>query len=222
MIELKKVTKLYTEHKNEELYALKDISLVIKKGSLNILHGKSGSGKSTLLSIIAAITKPTSGEVNVNEENISTYSDFFASRYREKVVGFVTQEFHLFDGLNVEENISVALSLSNLPSQEILTKVYQVAKELNISHKLKSKVSTLSGGEKQRCIIARAIINDPEIILCDEPTANLDRENSLEFINILTQLKQLNRTIIIATHDSIFDALPIVDFRYHMKDGRVE
>ena len=222
MINIKKITKLYQTHKDEKFYALRDISLTIKKGTLCILQGKSGSGKSTLLSIIASITKPTSGEVNVNGENISLYSDFFASRYREKTIGFITQEFHLFDGLNVEENISIALSLSTLTPQEIVSKVYKIAQELQISDKLKSKVSSLSGGEKQRCIIARAIVNNPEIILCDEPTANLDKENSLKFIDILTQLKKMNKTIIVATHDPLFDSLSIVDSRHHIQDGKIE
>jgi len=222
MIKIKNITKLYKENRSEKFYALKDINLTIHKGSLNILYGESGSGKSTLLSIIAAITKPTSGKINVNGENISSYNDFFASRYREKSIGFVTQEFHLFNSLNLEENIAIALSLSNFSSQEILQKVHQVAKRLHIFHKLKSKVSTLSGGEKQRCIIARAIINEPKIILCDEPTANLDKENSSKFIDILTQLKQMNKTIIVATHDSIFETLSIVDNRYHIKDGKIE
>ena len=222
MIEIKNLTKAYRESQDEEFYALKDITLNIKKGTITVLQGSSGSGKSTLLSIIAAVTKPTSGEVRVNEENISSYSDFFASRYREKEIGFITQEFHLFETLTVEENISIALLLSKLTPKEIAKRVQKVAEGLSISHKLKSHVLNLSGGEKQRCIIARAIINNPQIILCDEPTANLDKENSLKFIEILSQLKSQEKTIIIATHDPLFENLKIVDKYYTIEDGKIE
>jgi putative ABC transport system ATP-binding protein len=124
--------------------------------------------------------------------------------------------------LNVEQNIAIALSLSDLTPSEIQRKVYTLAQELHIEHKLKSSISELSGGEKQRCIIARALINEPKILLCDEPTANLDRENALKFITLLSKLKKKNRTIIIATHDLIFEELDIVDNRFQIKDGKIE
>jgi len=202
--------------------SLKNINLTIEEGTLSLLYGKSGSGKSTLLSIIASITKPTSGEVKVNGENISSYNDYFASLYREKRVGFITQEFYLFDALNLQENISIVLAHSTLSSQEIEKRVLDLAKKLHITHKLKASISTLSGGEKQRCIIARALINNPDIILCDEPTASLDKESSKLFIKMLSQLKQMHKTIIVATHDPLFEQLSAFDNKFYIEDGSIE
>jgi len=222
MIEILSLHKNYKENSEEQFFALKDINMTFEKETLSLVYGESGSGKSSLLSIIAAITKPTSGAVLVDGENIASYNDYFASSYREKRVGFITQEFHLFDALTVEQNISVALALSNLSLKETARRVREIAKKLHIENKLKSLVSTLSGGEKQRCIIARSLINGPDIILCDEPTANLDRENSLRFIEILRELKAMQKTIIIVTHDILFETLDIVDASYKMKDGTIE
>jgi len=220
MIEIKSLTKSYTQEK--EFYALKDINLKLTKGSLSIIYGESGSGKSTLLSIIAAITKPTKGEVLVQGENICSYNDYFASSYREKSIGFITQEFHLFESFTLEENIAIALSLTTLTTKEIAKKVYEIAQELHIEHKLKSRVSKLSGGEKQRGIIARALINNPEIILCDEPTAHLDKRSALLFIDTLFKRKALQKTILIVTHDALFDTVTDIEQRFFMKDGELE
>ena len=202
--------------------ALKDINLSVKKGTLSLLRGKSGSGKTTLLSIIAGITKPTSGEVRVDGENICSYNDYFASSYREKRVGFITQEFYLFDALSLQENIAMALAHSTLSTEEIERRVLSLAKKLHISHKMKASISTLSGGEKQRCIIARALINNPDIILCDEPTASLDSESSKLFIAMLLELKEMQKTIIVATHDPLFEQLLEIDNSFDIKDGHIE
>jgi putative ABC transport system ATP-binding protein len=203
-------------------YALQDINIHFQKESLSLIYGESGSGKSTLLSIIAAITKPTSGAVLVEGENIAAYNDFFASAYRAKKVGFITQEFHLFDTFTLEQNIAVALCLSNLSLDTIASRVRSIAERLHIEHKLQTPVANLSGGEKQRCIIARALVNEPDIILCDEPTANLDRENALRFIEILKTMKAMKKTIVVVTHDTLFENLEIVDARYRLKDGMIE
>jgi len=218
MIEIKELCKIY----DDDFYSLKDINLLFKTGELSLIYGESGSGKSTLLSIIAAISKPTSGEIRVDGENIAAYNDYFASSYREKQLGFITQEFHLFESFSVAQNISVALTLSGISLQESKEKVLNIAKKLGIEHKLQSKISSLSGGEKQRCIIARALVNEPQIILCDEPTANLDRSNALKFIEILKEIKREGKSIIVVTHDTIFDNLDIVDARFKIKDGVIE
>ena len=220
MISIKSINKVF-ESSDDSFYALKDINFDIEDGELVLVYGKSGSGKSTLLSIIASIMKPTDGAVYVDGENIVSYNDYFASLYRSKKVGIITQSFHLFDLLSVDENIKIPLVLSKLSSKEIDKKVQDVAKLCNISHKLKMPVKTLSGGERQRCTIARALINDPDIILCDEPTANLDRSNALVFIDILKKLKSMGKTIVIATHDSVFEELDIVDRSLYMDSGEI-
>ncbi len=215
-----KVKNIFKSFKNEVV--LKDINLEIKKNELIVLSGVSGSGKSTLLSIIASIMKPTSGAVEVDGINIVSLNDFHLSAFRTKTVGFVTQAFHLFDMLSVKENIIAPLVLQKLSQEEISQKVQSVMEIASIAHKSQSVVSTLSGGEKQRCMIARALINMPDILLCDEPTANLDKENSLKFIAILKSLKQSGITIIIATHDPLLINLEWIDRVIEMKEGRVE
>ncbi len=222
MIVIKNICKKYYEDKNNNIYALKDINITISKGECIVLKGISGSGKSTLLSIIGAILKPTSGAVEINGTNIVTLSDHHLSNYRAKNVGFITQTFNLFDLLTVEQNLIAPLLTQNISQTQMKEKINSALTLANISHKAKQRVNTLSGGEKQRSIIARAIVNEPSIILCDEPTANLDKENSLIFIEIIKKLKDMKKTIIIATHDPIFDNLCFVDTTLEINGGKIE
>lgn len=222
MIKIKSLNKEFATGTDDTFHALRNINLEIEENETLIIKGVSGSGKSTLLSIIGTIMKPTSGSVEVNGENIVSYTDYFASIYRQKRVGFITQSFHLFEAFSVRENLFTALCVSDLNPLEIESRIKSVATEANIIHKIDAPVSTLSGGEKQRCVIARALINEPQIILCDEPTANLDRENSLAFIEVLRRLKEMKKTVVVATHDTIFDNVDFVDRVLYMKDGELE
>lgn len=221
MIKIKNLNKIFYENTNKEFYALKDINLNIKKSSCVVLKGVSGSGKSTLLSLIATLQKPTSGEIVVENESIAKLPDFHASNFRARKIGFIFQSFNLFNELSVKDNISLPLIPLGFSQKQIDEKVINTLKLSNILHKKDELVSNLSGGEKQRCAIARALINDCEIILCDEPTANLDYENSKNFIEILKELKELKKTIIIATHDPIFDNLDFVDSEILIKNGQI-
>ena len=221
MIKIKNLNKIFYENTNKEFYALKDINLNIKKSSCVILKGVSGSGKSTLLSLIATLQKPTSGEIVVENESIAKLPDFHASNFRARKIGFIFQSFNLFNELSVKDNISLPLIPLGFSQKQIDEKVISTLKLSNILHKKDELVSNLSGGEKQRCAIARALVNDCEIILCDEPTANLDYENSKNFIEILKELKELKKTIIIATHDPIFDNLDFVDSEILIKNGQI-
>lgn len=221
MIKIKNLNKIFYENTNKEFYALKDINLNIKKSSCVVLKGVSGSGKSTLLSLIATLQKPTSGEIVVEDESIAKLPDFHASNFRARKIGFIFQSFNLFNELSVKDNISLPLIPLGFSQKQIDEKVINTLKLANILHKKDELVSNLSGGEKQRCAIARALVNNCEIILCDEPTANLDYENSKNFIEILKELKELKKTIIIATHDPIFDNLDFVDFEILIKNGQI-
>ena len=221
MIEIQSLNKIFNENKSNEFHALKDINLQIKDNSCVILKGVSGSGKSTLLSIIATLMKPSSGTIKVNENIISKLPDLHASNFRAKHIGFVFQNYNLFNSFNVYENIAMATTTLNLNSNEIKENVNKAMKIANIIHKENQTVSNLSGGEKQRVAIARAIVNNPELIICDEPTANLDKENSQNFLKMIKELKTLGKTIVIATHDPIFDELDFVDEIYHMEDGKI-
>lgn len=221
MIKIKNLNKIFYENTNKEFYALKDINLNIKKSSCVVLKGVSGSGKSTLLSLIATLQKTTSGEIVVEDESIAKLPDFHASNFRARKIGFIFQSFNLFNELSVKDNISLPLIPLGFSQKQIDEKVINTLKLANILHKKDELVSNLSGGEKQRCAIARALVNDCEIILCDEPTANLDYENSENFIEILKELKELKKTIIIATHDPIFDNLDFVDSEILIKNGQI-
>ncbi len=213
--------KIYNENKENEFCALKNINLEINNGEIIILKGKSGSGKSTLLSLIGGITKPTRGNMIVNDENISKLPDIFVSKYRNEEVGFIFQSFNLINGLDTYDNVLAPLVLKNFKAKEIDDKVNLALDLANIKHKAKQSVESLSGGEKQRCAIARALVMEPSIILADEPTANLDKSNSLIFIEMLKKFKDLKKTVIVATHDAMFDNLDFVDRYIDIKDGEI-
>ncbi|MFA5233275.1 MAG: ABC transporter ATP-binding protein [Sulfurimonas sp.] len=211
MIELKNITKIYEESKESSVTALKNINLTIKEGELVVLRGASGSGKSTILSLIASLAKPTSGEVVVDELRVSKLFDSFASAYRRESIGMIFQKYNLIPSLSVSENIILPLVPLNLHVKEVEDKLLSVLEKFHIAHKASALVKNLSGGEQQRVAIARANINNPKIILADEPTANLDEKLSLHFIEILRELKRDGKTIIVATHDPLFFDLDIVD-----------
>ncbi|MFA6191000.1 MAG: ABC transporter ATP-binding protein [Sulfurimonas sp.] len=219
MIELKNSTKIYELNRVDKVVALNDISLSIKEGEVVVLKGASGSGKSSILSLIAALSKPTSGEVIVDGKKISKLSDNFASVYRRDNIGFVFQKYNLIPNLSVRENILLPLVPLNLGAKDAENKLTLVMEMFHISHKADAIVKNLSGGEQQRVAIARANINNPKIILADEPTANLDEKLSLSFIEIVKSLKALNKTIVIATHDPLFFNLDFVDSVVEIHNG---
>jgi len=200
---------------------LEHINLHFKEGELIILKGVSGSGKSTILSLIAGLSKPTEGEVVVDGKKISKLPDHFAAAYRRDNIGIVFQKYNLIPSLSVSENVLLPLFPLNLKREDMHHKAKRVLKQFSIEHKADMRVSNLSGGEQQRVAIARANINNPKIILADEPTANLDEKLSLAFIDILREMKADKRTIIVATHDPLFFNLDFVDSTITIEHGKV-
>lgn len=221
MIKITKLNKIFNENTKKEFHALKDINIEIKTSSCVILKGVSGSGKSTLLSIIGTLLKPTSGDIKIDDESIAKLPDLHASNFRAKKLGFIFQSYNLFNELNVKDNISIPLIPLGYSQKQIDNMSKTALKLANIEHKKDELVYNLSGGEKQRCAIARALVNNPDIILCDEPTANLDHDNSMKFIESLREFKKLNKTIIVATHDPIFENLDFVDEIINIKNGMI-
>jgi len=221
MITLKNTTKIYGINKNNSVIALDKINLNIKEGELVILKGVSGSGKSTVLSLIASLTKPTTGEVIVDGQRVSKLPDNFASDYRQRSIGFIFQKYNLIPTLSVEENILLPLVPTNPNEDEARAKLDRVMEIFDIVDKKSTMVRNLSGGEQQRVAIARAIINDPKIVIADEPTANLDEKLSLDFIEMLRGLKSSGKTIVVATHDPLFFELDMVDRIVEMKSGKI-
>jgi putative ABC transport system ATP-binding protein len=217
MIRLENVSKIY----DGKIKALEEINLNFQEGELIILKGVSGSGKSTILSLIAGLSKPTIGEVIVDGKKISKLPDHFAAAYRRDNIGIVFQKYNLIPTLSVRENVLLPLFPLNLPRETMNEKSDHVLQKFTIDHKADVMVKNLSGGEQQRVAIARANINEPKIILADEPTANLDEKLSLEFISILKEMKSEKRTIIIATHDPLFFDLDIVDRTINIEHGKL-
>ncbi len=205
----------------ERFHALREIDLEVEKGECVILHGVSGSGKTTLLSIVAGLDHPSSGEVLVEGEAIAKLPDRHLSRFRGRHIGMIFQHYNLLEEFSVRDNVSVPLIPLGLKMDEVERRCDAAMQLANISHKARQSAGRLSGGEKQRAAIARALAADPEIVLCDEPTANLDRANARRFLEILGQLHDLGKTIIIATHDPIFEELDFPVRVVEMEDGRI-
>lgn len=221
MINVRGVSLVYNQGKQNEFCALKNINLDVNNGELVILKGVSGSGKSTLLSLIALLQKPTSGEILIDGTNIAKLPDAFCSEFRHKRLGLVFQNFNLIEGLSVYENLLAPFALTNFKANvrdEMIKKALSLA---NISHKRDENVSNLSGGERQRCAVARALSMDADIILADEPTANLDRQNARAFLGLLESFKALKKSVIVATHDSIFDELSATDRVVSLQNGEI-
>jgi len=221
MINIRGVSLVYNQGKQNEFCALKNINLDINNGELVILKGVSGSGKSTLLSLIALLQKPTSGEILIDGTNIAKLPDAFCSEFRHKRLGLIFQNFNLIEGLSVYENLLAPFALTNFKANvrdEMIKKALELA---NISHKRDENVSNLSGGERQRCAVARALSMDADIILADEPTANLDRDNARAFLGLLESFKALQKSVIVATHDSIFDDLSATDRVVSLQNGEI-
>ena len=221
MINVRGVSLVYNQGKQNEFCALKNINLDVNNGELVILKGVSGSGKSTLLSLIALLQKPTSGEILIDGTNIAKLPDAFCSEFRHKRLGLVFQNFNLIEGLSVYENLLAPFALTNFKAsvrEEMIKKALELA---NISHKRDENVSNLSGGERQRCAVARALSMDADIILADEPTANLDRQNARAFLGLLESFKALKKSVIVATHDSIFDELGATDRVVSLQNGEI-
>ncbi len=215
MIECKNLTKTY-----KNMIALNSINITFNKGEFIVLKGASGSGKSTLLALIAGLTKPTNGEVVVENRQISKMPDNFVSLFRRENVGFIFQKYNLITTLNVFENIITPLIPSNPNHDDLNKKVDELLSIFSLKNKKTELVKNLSGGEQQRVAICRSLINNPSIIIADEPTANLDSKLSLEFIEIIKKLKNKDRTIIVATHDPLFFDLDFCDRVVDMKDGK--
>jgi len=221
MIILKDITKKYELNRNNTITAIENISLHIKEGELVILKGVSGSGKSTILSLVASLTKPTTGEVIVDNQRVSKLPDNFASDYRQSTIGFIFQKYNLIHTLSVEDNILLPLVPTNPDEDEARAKLDRVLSQFNIKNKQHSIVRNLSGGEQQRVAISRALVNNPKVIIADEPTANLDEKLSKDFIDILQTLKLSGKTILVATHDPLFFDLDIVDRVIEIRAGKI-
>ena len=197
---------------------LKGIDLSISKGEIVSIVGASGAGKSTLLQIIGTLEKANSGTVTVNNIDVSKMSDRELSAFRNKQIGFVFQFHHLLPEFTAIENVCLPALIAGQSKKEVEKKATDLLDFLNLTHRLSHKPGELSGGEQQRVAIARALINEPAIILADEPTGNLDSDNSTEIHKLILKLREeLNQTFLIVTHNK--DLASLADRSLLMKDG---
>ncbi|MCU0585847.1 MAG: ABC transporter ATP-binding protein [Desulfobacterales bacterium] len=196
------------------------IGMAIAAGEMVVLKGNSGSGKSTLLALLAGMDRPTAGELTVAGHALSAPDGVDLTRYRREVVGMVFQSFNLLPTLNVLENVCLPALLAQKPADNTRARALELLEWLGLAPRLAHMPAQLSGGEMQRTAIARALINDPALILADEPTGNLDSRNGRIVIDLLAQLnRESGRTVVVATHSDLADALATVHIR--LRDGAI-
>ncbi|AWG24978.1 ABC transporter ATP-binding protein [Flavobacterium kingsejongi] len=218
MINIQKLSKIFRTDELETK-ALNEIVLQVTEGEFVTIMGASGCGKSTLLNIIGLLDSATSGSYQLLGHEIIGLKEQEKSKIRKQNVGFIFQNFNLIDELSVYDNIELPLIYNNVPASERRPKVEAIAERLAISHRLKHFPQQLSGGQQQRVAVARALINDPKIILADEPTGNLDSKNGNEVMELLTDLHANGATILMVTH-SDYDA-SFSQRTIFMKDGMI-
>ena len=203
-----------------EINVLNNINLEVKKGSIVSIYGKSGAGKSTLLYILSTLDDADNGEVFFDNVSSRKLSGNNLSEFRNKRIGFIFQFHNLLEEFNVLENVCVPGYVSKRKNSEVEAKAKELLKILGLSERINHKPSQLSGGEQQRVAIARSLINSPDIIFADEPTGNLDEENSKNFIDLIKKLNtKFNQTFIIVTHNKNF--IKVSDFSYTIDKGKL-
>lgn len=219
MIELKNITKIYNLGKLNEVIALKEINMKIEKGKITAITGPSGCGKTTLLSITGLILTPTQGGLYYDGENVLKLSDYWKTIFRRNKFGFVFQHINLLPQYTAIENVLLPLYSMDLNPMDYMERAIELLSRLRVLDRAKNKVEQLSGGEQQRVAFVRALIKDPEYLFADEPTVFVDEETSHIIYNLLQELRDKGKTIIISTHDP--DLIKIADKVYRLAHGRL-
>lgn len=214
----KNLTKIY-QRGAEKVKALENVSFTVNSGEFIAITGPSGSGKTTLLHILGCLDKPTSGDVYIDDKPVSKMTEKELDNIRRLKIGFVFQQFYLLPELNVIENVKLPLLFSGNPKKVDEEYIDKVLDTLGILKRKKHKPKELSGGEMQRVAIARALVNKPEFVLADEPTANLDTENSIKIFKLLEKLVEKGITVIVVTHNN--ELAGIAHRKIMLKDGRI-
>ena len=219
LIEMNSICKSY-RNIGFETKVLKDVTLHIKEGDYVSIIGPSGAGKSTLMAIMGCLSQPTSGEYILDNEEVGKLNDRKISRVRNEKIGFVFQAFHLLPGVTAMENVSLPLVYAKNPPRNIKERARELLTKVGLEHRLHHTPGQLSGGEQQRVTIARSLINDPRIILADEPTGNLDSKNGVETMKTFDNLIKEGKTIILITHDQ--EVAQHADRIISIRDGQVD
>ncbi|MBD5158141.1 MAG: ABC transporter ATP-binding protein [Butyrivibrio sp.] len=218
MIETKNLGKSYSDASGE-LWAVKELNIEIKAGGFVSIVGRSGSGKTTLLKMLGGLLKPTEGSVMIDGQNLYLMTEKELAKYRCNRIGFIFQDYFLEEMYTVYQNLEIVLMISKVPygkRKEMITKALD---EVGMLHKKDSYVKTLSGGEKQRVCIARAIVNNPDILFADEPCGNLDYENGQIVMSMLRKQSEEGKTVVLITHN--LEDAKLTDIIITLKDGSI-
>jgi putative ABC transport system ATP-binding protein len=221
VIELADVRKAFNQGRPNELWAVRGVSLTIEASRATVLQGPSGSGKTTLLTLVGCLARPTAGRVRVSGREVSGMTERFLTELRRRTFGFVFQQFNLVRGLTATENVMLPAYPLGLPRRKLLARARALLESLELGDHAEARVEWLSGGQAQRVAIARALVNDPQIILADEPTANLDSDLSRRFLDIVRSLKAQGKTLLMTSHDPLICEAPEVDRVVSLRDGRL-
>lgn len=218
IIELKDVCKTYKMGETE-IKAVCDVDLEIKRGDFLAITGPSGSGKSTMMNLVGALDLSTIGDIFLDGQNIEHLPESDLAQIRGKKIGFVFQTFNLIPTLNAIENIALPMIFHGVGKEERMQRAEEILKEVGLTHRRTHLPKEMSGGERQRVAIGRALANDPEVILADEPTGNLDSHTGLEIMKIFTDLNKKGKTIILVTHN--LDLIKYVQKVLKISDGKI-
>ena len=221
MIELINVRKVFNQGKPNEFVAVRGINLSIDSNKVTVLKGPSGSGKTTLLSLIGCMARPTSGRIKLSDQEITSLPERFLTEIRRKTFGFIFQQFNLIKGITALENVMLPAYPLGETHASLKTRAMHLLDLFNVSQKAHSQVEWLSGGEAQRVTMVRALINNPSVIIADEPTAHLDTKLSHEFMEIVARLKDDKKTVLIASHDPIVYESGVVGRVVNVRDGNI-
>jgi putative ABC transport system ATP-binding protein len=220
MIELKDVKKVFNAGRPNEVSALAEVNLCIDQQA-TVLKGPSGSGKTTLLSLIGCMARPTAGRIFIQNQEVTSLPERFLTLIRRQTFGFIFQQYNLLRGISVLENVMLPAYPSGESYGALKKRAANLLALFGLSNKAGAKVEWLSGGEAQRTAIARALINDPVVIIADEPTAHLDTKLSQEFMAIMQDFKASGKTILLASHDPLVHESEVVDQVVDMRDGKI-
>jgi putative ABC transport system ATP-binding protein len=218
LVELEGITKIY-QQADREIEVLKGISLAVDSGEFIALQGPSGSGKSTLMHILGLLDRPSGGRYLLRQQDVSDLSDNALSAIRNRTVGFIFQTFYLIPYVSAVENVMLPGLYSRTAARELRHRAEQILEQLGLGDRMQFRPNQLSGGQQQRVAMARALVNDPQLLLADEPTGQLDSQTSAEIMRLIAEIHEQGRTVVLVTHDD--DVAGYARRRIQLSDGLI-